>query len=108
MDAFETYTVPRLTVGAVVTSRKGRTYTVLAHDDKGFTLGRVGSASTVRITRANVNKTAKRLRAGEVLAWQANPSKGGISYTVAVTVGVVWALGGLCAATNDGYALGDC
>ncbi len=78
-------------VGDTFTSRTGAEYTVTETRDNGFTVTRT-SGKEVRISARKVQQTAARLRGGERLAYQKNPKDGGISYTVAVEAGVVYAL----------------
>ena len=82
----------KLRRGRILKSRTGRKYKVVDYNDKRFTIQRVDSNSTVNITRSKIESTYQRLLQGEALAFQANPSNGGISFTVAIVVGVVWAI----------------
>ena len=84
--------IKKLETSSTLKSRTGTEYKIKSFDAKGFTLSRMTSTSTVRITRRRVEDTEKRLRAGEALKFQRNKSQGGISYTVAEEAGVVWAL----------------
>jgi hypothetical protein len=78
-------------VGRVFHSRTGRKYKVQEVDGKGFVISRESGGTDQRITWAMCNKTWQRLQ-NEVLKYQANATKGGISYTVAVETGVLFAL----------------
>jgi len=83
-------------IGDIVTSRKGAQYTVtgiISGRHAGFILSR-GNGKTVRISHRMCLSTLKRLQGGESLAIQQNASKGGISYTVAIETGVLYALEG--------------
>jgi hypothetical protein len=82
----------KLRRGRILKSRTGRRYKVVDYNDKRFTIQREDSSSTVNITRSKIESTYQRLLQGEALAFQANPSNGGISFTVAIEVGVVWAI----------------
>ncbi len=79
-------------VGRVFHSRTGRKYKVQEVDEKGFVISRESGGTDQRITWAMCNKTWQRLQSAEVLKYQQNASKGGISYTVAVETGVLFAL----------------
>ena len=90
--------------GDTFKSRKGAEYVVVSVDAKGFTAERPSTGSQVIITFSKCKKDLARLEAGEgPLAFQANPSKGGISYTVAIEAGVAWAL--QLQATDKGWTL---
>lgn len=87
--------MPRSTthVGASFTSRGGAAYTVTEdRGDKGFTITRDSTGRAVRISGRMIASTIDRAQAGESFAYQANATQGGISYTVAVEAGVVYAL----------------
>ena len=80
-------------VGATFTSRGGAAYTVTEdRGDKGFTITRDSTGKSVRISGRMIASTIARAQAGESFAYQANATQGGISYTVAVEAGVVYAL----------------
>jgi hypothetical protein len=87
-------------VGDTFTSRTGAKYTVTETRPNGFTITRT-SGKTVRISARKVQQTAARLQAGERLAFQRNPKDGGISYTVAVEAGVVYALRDMLTRDDD-------
>lgn len=89
-----------ITVGDVFTSRTGAQYTVTETRHNGFTITRT-SGKAVRISARKVQQTAARLQAGERLAYQRNPKDGGISYTVAVEAGVVYALRDMLTRDDD-------
>ena len=74
-------------------SRGGAEYTVTEiHDNGGFTIERVSTGKAVRISGRIIGTVLARIGDGESLAYQANASKGGISYTVAIEAGVVYAM----------------
>ena len=79
--------------GRVFHSRTGRKYKVQERDEKGFTISRESGGKPQRITWDMCAKVALRLNDGP-LKYQANASKGGISYTVAIEIGVLFALKG--------------
>ena len=89
-----------LTVGQTFESRPGKAFTITAVDAKGYTIARAGTASAVRITAAKVLKAHQMLTSGQSIAYQATPSNGGISYTVAVTVGALHPLRALWTLNN--------
>ena len=78
--------------GRVFYSRTQRKYKVQDVTEKGFTISRESGGTDQKITWAMVQKTLGRLKNGEQLEYQANASQGGISYTVAVETGVLFAL----------------
>jgi hypothetical protein len=79
-------------VGATFTSRGGAVYTVTAdRGAKGFSIARA-NGKEVRISGRIVSSTLERARAGETFAYQRNRPAGGISYTVAIEAGVIYAL----------------
>ena len=79
--------------GQILKSRRGKEYLVSAVGPTGFTLTRRGPKKTkVNISNKLLVRTLKRLFNGEELLPQAAEIHGGISYTVAITVGVVWCL----------------
>ena len=81
-----------VSVGDVFESRTGRRYSVSeVRSDGGFTVTRDGG-KPVRISARMVARTLARLEAGESFAYQRNATQGGISYTVAIEAGVVYAL----------------
>jgi hypothetical protein len=84
-------------------SRRGSTYEVVSVDDRGFTVRRAGSGKQVRIGWKRVEQTRRRLEAGETLKYQAHAKDGGISYTVAVAVGTIWALRDIVKETEGGW-----
>lgn len=77
--------------GRVFHSRTGRKYKVMERDEKGFTISRESGGKPQRITWDMCKKVTDRLSEGP-LKYQANASQGGISYTVAVETGVLFAL----------------
>lgn len=92
-------------VGARFSSRSGKaTYTVTDTTDNGFTARRDGSGKLVKITGRAIGKALTSLRSGVVLRYQANATKGGISYTSAIEAGVVAALGPAVKATPAGWS----
>ena len=86
----------QISVGLVIESRGGSRYTVCEvwteGRARGFSIVRESSGKVVRISDRKVQATLARLEAGELLAFQASPRNGGISYTVAEEAGVVAAL----------------
>ena len=95
-NLWDTVVAPELRIGSKLESRRrGRFYTIIDVDSQGFRIARQDTGSTVRITRNLIETTAASLLAGEALKFQASRTKGGISYTVAQTAAVVWALGDL-------------
>jgi hypothetical protein len=79
-------------VGDTFHSRTGRQYTVTeVRSDGGFSIARDGG-KPARISGRMVARTLARLEAGERFAYQKNATQGGISYTVAIESGVVYAL----------------
>ena len=79
--------------GDEFTSRGGASYTVTeVRDDGGFTIERASTGKAVRISGRMIAKTLDRAGAGETFKYRANATKGGISYTVAIEAGVVYAL----------------
>tara|TARA_Y100001951_G_C11279243_1_gene264146 strand:+ start:1206 stop:1541 length:336 start_codon:yes stop_codon:yes gene_type:complete len=81
-------------VGDTFKSRTGKSYMVVKAEKGGFTIVRLDSSkpSTVKISAGILRSTLERVRVGETFHTQANKPGGGISYTVAITSGVVWAL----------------
>ena len=101
-NLWETVVAPALQTGSTIESRsRSRLYTIVDFDDRGFRIARQETGSTVWITRNLIENVAACLLAGEALKLQADFTKGGISYTVATTVGVVWALGDLIVTDNE-------
>lgn len=89
-----THTLPRVFIGATYNSRTGSEYRIVALDKKGgFTAERIATGKTVKISSSLLRKVSARADAGEVFTYQRNAPQGGISYTVAVEAGVVYALG---------------
>lgn len=84
MDTLPDYIV----AGARFESRTGRPYRVKSVDAKAFVLER-DTGSTVKVTLRALQKALARLDSGEEIHPQAPASRGGISYTVAITVGVM-------------------
>ena len=81
-----------IVVGATFTSRTGSTYTVTEdRGPNGFTITR-SSGKAVRISGRMIASTIARAEAGESFTYQRSRPNGGISYTVAVEAGVVYAL----------------
>ncbi len=87
-----------VTTGERFTSRGGAEYTVTAILPKGraryhgFTIERASTGKTVRISGKLLESLIARIGAGESFAYQANGKNGGISYTVAIEAGAVYAL----------------
>lgn len=65
---------------------KDHTYRIASFDELGFTLQRIATGSTVRITRSMIQKTLLRLLQGEVIPRRK------VSYTVAIEYGVMLAI----------------
>ena len=82
--------LPRCIVGTTIKSRTGASYTIHKVDAKGFELMRA-SGKTLRITARKISKTYADL-CERSLRFQASPTNGGISYTVAEEAAIVWAL----------------
>jgi hypothetical protein len=82
-----------LTPGTEIPGKAGQSYPVTAADEKGLTLSRPKTGSTVRVTRAKVERSYGRLLSGASLLKQKNESQGGIDTTSAKEAGVVAALG---------------
>ena len=79
--------------GDTFKSRGGVEYVVTAVDPKGgFHVGRA-KGSTVAVGVRKLASAKKLLETEGRAKCQANPSKGGFSYTVAVDAAVAWALG---------------
>ena len=83
--------------GETFKSRTGSEYEVIKTDKGGFWIMRLSTKpnakpSTVKISAGILRSTLERIRNGETFHTQANKPNGGISYTVAITSGVVWAL----------------
>ena len=92
----------RLKIGTIFSSRTGKEYRIVSVDDKGYSISRTYSGTTVRISRKNVEYAYEQLQCGESIAYQATKANGGISYTVAQTVGALYPLRNV-----PGYALDD-
>jgi|TARA_R110000824_G_scaffold214216_4_gene400508 hypothetical protein len=85
------------------TSRKGVIYTVVSTDGKGgFTAAKPGG-KTVKISGRLIARVKAAAENGATFKFQANGPQGGISYTVAIEAGVVYAVG--LKATDKGWAL---
>ena len=79
--------------GDTFKSRGGVEYVVTAVDPKGgFHVGRA-KGTTVAVGVRKLAAAQKLLETEGRAKCQANPSKGGFSYTVAVDAAVAWALG---------------
>jgi len=88
------HTLPRVFIGATYSSRTGSGYRIVALDKKGgFTAERIKTGKAVKISASLLRKVSARADAGETFAYQRNAPQGGISYTVAVEAGAVYALG---------------
>jgi hypothetical protein len=93
MTHSHTHTLPRVFIGATYQSRTGSEYRIVALDRKGgFTAERIKTRKTVKISSSLLRRVSARAAAGETFAYQRNSPQGGISYTVAVEAGVVYAL----------------
>ena len=82
----------RLVPGTVFESRTGKSYRVESVDHKGYTIARTDTGSKVRISAKKVLTALSMLQASQPIKYQATPGNGGISYTVAVTVGAMYPL----------------
>ena len=79
--------------GDTFKSRSGVEYVVTAVDPKGgFHVGRA-AGSSVAVGVRKLASSQKLLETEGRAKCQANPSKGGFSYTVAVAAAVAWARG---------------
>mgnify|MGYP003659701603 FL=1 len=87
-----------MSVGETFSSRGGASYTVTEirpeGRSKGFTIARASTGKEVRISEKLCRSSLTRLISQGFLNYQANQTKGGISYTVAIEAGVVFALEG--------------
>mgnify|MGYP003655881098 FL=1 len=87
-----------ISVGETFQSRGGASYTVTEirpeGRSKGFTIARASTGKEVRISEKLCRSSLTRLISQGFLNYQANQTKGGISYTVAIEAGVVFALEG--------------
>ena len=91
---WEDYVLPLVARKRTVPSRSGEVkYRLRERDSKALILERLGTGSTVKITKSKVIKTLQRLIEGAELKFQASPKNGGIDYTVAKEAGIVYALG---------------
>jgi hypothetical protein len=80
-------------IGDTFTSRGGSKFTVTSKAaNGGFTITRDSTGKSVKITKSILSNTLERAKAGECFKYQANKTKGGISYTVAIESGVAFAL----------------
>lgn len=93
---------PAVSVGDTFKSRTGAEYTVAAIRRDGFTVARVGRGSSVNVSGKLCRRVLDSLAAGEARTFQANFTRGGISFTVAVEAGVVFALGEHIDRDDDG------
>jgi len=90
---------PHVQPGAEFQSRTGRLYTIGEVTARRFEVIRDGGKPCL-VSWKLVNSTLDRLQSGEVLTYQANGRQGGISYTVAVESGVLFALKDLAICDN--------
>jgi len=85
-----------LSLGTVFFSRGGSAYTLTeirtTGRGAGLTITRSSTGKAVRVSLKLINSCLTRLQNGEQLKYQANTTKGGISFTVAVEAGVAFAL----------------
>ena len=89
-----TTTSSTIRLGDKFNSRTGVGYTVTKiFDDGGFEIERSSTGKTVKIPAGLIERTRQRVERGDYIALQANETKHGISYTSAITEGVVYALG---------------
>ena len=83
-------------VGDHFESRGGSIYTVTEVRPegraKGFTIARASTGKEVRISEKLCRSSLTRLISQGYLSYQSNQTQGGISYTVAIEAGVVYAL----------------
>ena len=71
-----------ISLGDTFASRTGKKYTVTdIRDDGGFTITRASTDKAVRISGRMLGRMLTRIGDGESFAYQANATKGGISYT---------------------------
>ena len=80
-------------VGDKFVSRGGASYSVTSIVRTGFVIRRASTGKEVKISSRMVSRCLQVLLEGGILAYQKNGSQGGISYTVAIEAGVVYALG---------------
>ena len=80
-------------VGDKFVSRGGASYSVVTIVKTGFVIRRSSTGKEVKISSRMVNRCRSVLLDGGTFAYQKNGSQGGISYTVAIEAGVVYALG---------------
>jgi hypothetical protein len=66
---------------------------IVSIDEKRIVVERVSTGSRVNVARKLVEKTRKRLAAGEPVAVHASGPNGGISYTSTIELTVIAALG---------------
>jgi len=96
-------------VGDSFRSRGGSLYTVTEVRPegraKGFTIARASTGKEVRISEKLCRSSLVRLVNQGFLMYQQNQTHGGISYTVAIEAGVVYALQGFlcCDCSNRQY-----
>jgi len=84
-------------------SRTGAEYKVISWDDRGgFVAERVSTGKTVKVSGALIDRITDGLRAGQTYAFQKSGVNGGISYTVAIEAGVIFALGTLVETATKG------
>ena len=89
-----TTTSSTIRLGDKFNSRTGVGYTVTKiFDDGGFEIERSSTGKTVKIPGGLIERTRQRAERGDYIALQANETQNGISYTSAITEGVVFSLG---------------
>jgi hypothetical protein len=74
-------------------TKAASTYTVTAVDERGFTVARASTGSTVRVTWLAVNALKSRLHAGEAVLFKGSATKGGVDTTSAKRDSILWAAG---------------
>jgi len=87
------FTLRHVVPGTPFTSRTGARYVVDSLTDRGgFTARRIATDSLVNVSGALIARVHAGALAGQSFAYQKSGKQGGISYTVAVEAGVVFAL----------------
>ena len=81
-------------------SRTGTAYTIGKVTDRNFEVIKE-TGKSVKVSFKMVSNTEERLKAGEKLNFQQNQVHGGISYTVAIESGVVYALSDIITINNS-------
>ena len=76
-------------VGETLESKTGRAYTVVYVDDHRFKLQRPGTQSLVVVTKAKCEKALALKNSGVAIKPRT------LSYTVAIEIGILYAIGGV-------------